>query len=44
MQNALTAGRSVEEYGPSRAEQDMAALWRNVRLEIFTEHPMLRRA
>ncbi len=44
MQTALTAGRSVEEYGPSRAEQDMAALWRNVRLQIFTEHPMLRRA
>jgi chromosome partitioning protein len=44
MQTALTAGRSVEEYGRSRAEQDMAALWRHVRLAIFTEHPMLRRA
>jgi chromosome partitioning protein len=44
MQTALTAGRSVEEFGPSRAEHDMAALWRHVRLQIFTEHPMLRRA
>ncbi len=44
MQTALASGRSVEEYGPSRAEQDMAALWRHVRLELFTEHPMLRRA
>jgi chromosome partitioning protein len=44
MQTALTAGRSVEEYGPSRGERDMAALWRHVRLQIFTEHPMLRRA
>lgn len=44
MQTALTAGRSVEEFGRSRAEQDMAALWRHVRLAIFTEHPMLRRA
>lgn len=44
MQTALANGRSVEEYGPSPAEHDMAALWRHVRLEIFAEHPMLRRA
>lgn len=44
MQTALTAGRSAEEYGPSPAERDMAALWRHVRMELFTEHPMLRRA
>ena len=44
MQTALAAGRSVEEYGPSRAEADIAALWRHIRLQIFTEHPMLRRA
>jgi chromosome partitioning protein len=44
MQTALAGGRSVEEYGPSPAEHDMAALWRHVRLEVFTEHPMLRRA
>jgi chromosome partitioning protein len=44
MQTALASGRSVEEYGPSPAEHDMAALWRHVRLAIFTEHPMLRRA
>jgi chromosome partitioning protein len=44
MQTALAAGRSVEEYGPSPAEHDMAALWRHVRLAIFAEHPMLRRA
>jgi chromosome partitioning protein len=44
MQTALASGRSVEELGPSPAERDMAALWRHVRLAIFTEHPMLRRA
>ncbi len=44
LQTALANGRSVEEYGPSPAEHDMAALWRHVRLAVFTEHPMLRRA
>jgi chromosome partitioning protein len=44
MQTALANGRSVEQYGPSLAERDMAALWRYVRLEIFAEHAMLRRA
>lgn len=44
LQTALAAGRSVEEYGPSPAEHDMAALWRHVRLAIFAENPMLRRA
>ena len=44
MQTALASGRSVEEYGPSPAEHDMAALWRHIRLAIFTEHPTLRRA
>ena len=44
LQSALTLGRSAEEYGPSPAERDIAALWRNVRLQIFSEHPMLRRA
>jgi chromosome partitioning protein len=44
LQTALANGRSVEEYGPSPAERDMAALWRHVRLAVFTEHPMLRRA
>jgi chromosome partitioning protein len=44
LQTALTSGRSVEELGPSRGERDMAALWRHVRMAIFTEHPMLRRA
>ena len=44
LQTALASGRSVEEYGPSRGAQDIAALWRHVRMEIFTEHPMLRRA
>jgi chromosome partitioning protein len=44
MQTALSSGRSVEEYGASAAERDLAALWRHVRLAIFAEHPMLRRA
>ena len=42
LQTALATGRSVEELGPSRAADDIAALWRHVRMAIFTEHPMLR--
>jgi chromosome partitioning protein len=44
MQTALTSGRSAEEFGPSPAERDIAALWRHVRMRLVTEHPMLRRA
>jgi chromosome partitioning protein len=30
LQSALASGRSVEEYGPSPAADDIAALWRHV--------------
>jgi cellulose biosynthesis protein BcsQ len=44
LQTALTSGRSAEELGPSPAERDIAALWRHVRLQLFSGHPKLLRA
>jgi chromosome partitioning protein len=43
MQSALASGRSAEEFGPSPAEQDMAALWRHLN-QLIAEPSLLRRA
>ena len=43
LQSALATGRSVEEYGPSPAEEEMAALWRYLNL-LMAEPTLLKRA
>jgi chromosome partitioning protein len=43
MQTCVASGRSAEEYGPSPAEQDIAALWRHVTARM-AESPALKRA
>jgi|HubBroStandDraft_1064217.scaffolds.fasta_scaffold45693_4 chromosome partitioning protein len=43
LQSALATGRSVEEFGPSPAEEEMAALWRYVNL-LVAEQSLLKRA
>jgi chromosome partitioning protein len=43
MQTCIASGRSAEEYGPSPAEQDVAALWRHVNARM-AEPPLLKRA
>jgi chromosome partitioning protein len=42
MQTALATGRSVEEFGPSPAERDIAALWRCANATVV--EPTLLRA
>jgi chromosome partitioning protein len=43
MQSALASGRSIEEYGPSVGEAEMAALWRHLNL-LVAEPTLLRTA
>ena len=43
MQTALASGRSAEEFGPSPAERDIAALWRSV-TEAAAEPTLRKRA
>jgi chromosome partitioning protein len=43
MQTALATGRSAEEFGPSPAERDIAALWRSVN-EAVAKPTLLKRA
>jgi len=43
MQTALASGRSAEEFGPSPAERDIAALWRCLN-EAIAEPTLLKRA
>jgi chromosome partitioning protein len=43
MQTALASGRSAEEFGPSPAERDIAALWRSVN-DTAAEPTLLKRA
>jgi chromosome partitioning protein len=43
MQTSLATGRSAEEFGPSPAERDIAALWRSVS-ELVAEPTQLKRA
>jgi chromosome partitioning protein len=41
LQSALASGRSVEEYGPSPAAEEIAALWRHVALAVTSEARLL---
>jgi len=42
LQSALASGRSVEEFGPSPAADEIAALWRQVALTVAGEARLLR--
>jgi chromosome partitioning protein len=42
LQSALASGRSVEEYGPSPAADEIAALWRHVAIAAAGEARLMR--